>query len=486
VGEGRGEGCALSIVTDLHPTQQRPALRLIIPMVMASAFFLEQLDQTIITTAIPDIARALSTTPLRLNLALTSYILSLAVFIPISGWVADRFGMRRTFCGAIAVFTFGSICCGVAQNLPMLVASRVLQGFGGAMMTPVGRLILLRSFPRSDLVTAMAYASIPAIIGPTIGPLLGGAITTYWNWRWIFFVNVPFGLLGILLAWRFVVEVEETRPEPFDWPGFGICALGMALLEIAIEVLGRHVVPYSVVALLFVLAIMVLAAYRGYARRNPNAAIDLTQFRTRTFLIGTAAGGLSRIGIASVPFMLPLMLQIGFGLSPMQSGGITFISSVGTIFIRPMSATLLRTFGFRRLLLVNTFIAAAGIAGFAMFGPDTPHRWLYAYVLTFGMVRNVQFNSSQTMTFADVPAAALSRATPLAGVIQQLSQGFGISVAATLLGLVAGSESHLSVDNFHSVFLLLAAIPLLSLFGFVRLHPNDGQVVSRHRVAKEA
>jgi len=475
-------------VTDLHPTQQRPALRFIIPLVMASAFFLEQLDQTIITTAIPDIARALGTTPLRLNLALTGYILSLAVFIPISGWVADRFGMRRTFCAAIAVFTFGSICCGVAQNLPMLVASRVLQGFGGAMMTPVGRLILLRSFPRSDLVTAMAYASIPAIIGPTIGPLLGGAITTYWNWRWIFFVNIPFGLLGILLAWRYVVEVEveASRPEPFDWTGFGICALGMALLQIAIEVLGRHVVPYPVVALLFVLAVMVLAAYRAYAKRKPHAALDLTQFRTRTFLIGTTAGGLSRIGITAVPFMLPLMLQIGFGLSPMQSGAITFISSVGTIFIRPMSATLLRTFGFRRLLLVNTFIAAAGIAGFAMLGPDTPHRWIYAYVLTFGMVRNVQFNSSQTMTFADVPAAALSRATPLAGVIQQLSQGFGISVAATLLGLVAGSESRLTVDKFHSVFLLLAAIPLLSLFGFVRLHPGDGAVVSRHRMPKEA
>ncbi len=453
---------------------------------MASAFFLEQLDQTIITTAIPTMARALNETPLRLNLALTCYILSLAVFIPVSGWMADRFGMRRTFCTAIAVFTFGSICCGAAPNLAFLVASRILQGFGGAMMTPVGRLILLRSFPRSDLVTAMAYASIPAIIGPTIGPLAGGAITTYWSWRWIFYVNVPFGLIGILLAWLFVVEVEASRPERFDWPGFGICALGMALLQIAIEVLGRHVVPYSVVLLLFVAAGVVLVTYRAYAKRRPNAALDLTQFRSRTFLIGVAAGGLSRIGIASVPFMLPLMLQIGFGLSPLQSGGITFVSSLGTIFIRPMSATLLRAFGFRQLLLVNTFIAAAGVAGFTMFGPDTPHRWLYAYVLIFGMARNTQFNGSQTLTFADVPAAALSRATPLAAVIQQLSQGFGISVAATLLGLVAGSETRLTVADFHTVFLLLAAIPLLSLLGFVRLHPDDGAVVSRHGMPKKA
>jgi EmrB/QacA subfamily drug resistance transporter len=469
-------------MTAVPPTTLRPSLRLLIPLVVAFAFFLEQLDQTIITTAIPDMARGLHETPLRLNLALTSYILSLAVFIPVSGWVADRFGMRPTFCSAIAVFTFGSICCGAALNLPMLVASRVLQGFGGAMMTPVGRLILLRSFPRSDLITAMSYSSIPAIIGPTLGPLAGGAITTYTSWRWIFFVNIPFGLLGILLAWRFVSDADTTRPEPFDWPGFGICALGMALLQIAIETLGRHVVPLPVTMLLFTLAVVVLAAYRSYARRKPNAALDLAQFRVRTFRIGVAAGGLSRIGIASVPFMLPLLLQIGFGLNPLQSGAITFISSLGTIVIRPVSAFLLRTFGFRRLLLVNTFIAAAGIAGFATFRPDTPHAWLLAYVLIFGMVRNTQFNSSQTLTFADVPAVSLSRATSLAGVIQQLSQGFGISVSATLLGLVAGSESRITVADFHLVFLLLAAIPLLSLPGFVRLLPGDGAVVSGHRL----
>ncbi len=467
-------------MTAVPPTVSKPSLRLLIPLVVASAFFLEQLDQTIITTAIPDMARGLHETPLRLNLALTGYILSLAVFIPISGWIADRFGMRRTFCIAIAVFTFGSICCGAAQNLQMLVASRVLQGFGGAMMTPVGRLILLRSFPRSELVTAMAYSSIPAIIGPTMGPLAGGAITTYASWRWIFFVNIPFGIMGILLAWRYVTEMDTGRPEPFDWPGFGICALGMALLQIGIETLGRHVVPIPVTVLLFVLAAGVLAGYTRYARGNPHAALDLGQFRVRTFRVGVAAGGLSRIGIAAVPFMLPLLLQLGFGLNPLQSGAITFISSLGTIVIRPISMTLLRTFGFRRLLLFNTFIAAAGIAGFALFRPDTPHAWLLGYVLLFGMIRNTQFTSTQTLTFADVPAASLSHATPLAGVIQQLSQGFGISVSATLLGLVAGSETHISVANFHVVFLLLAVIPLSSLPWFLRLLPDDGALVSGH------
>jgi hypothetical protein len=280
--------------------------------------------------------------------------------------------------------------------------------------------------------------------------------------------------------------MDTARPERFDWPGFGICALGMALLQIAIETLGRHVVPLPITVSLFVVAAGVMVGYARYARGNPHAALDLGQFRVRTFRIGVAAGGLSRIGIASVPFMLPLMLQIGFGLNPLQSGAITFISSLGTLVIRPVSATLLRTFGFRRLLFFNTFVAAAGIAGFAMFRPDTPHGWLLAYVLIFGMVRNTQFNSSQTLTFADVPAASLSRATSVAGVMQQVSQGFGISVSATLLGLVAGSESRISVGDFHLVFLLLAAIPLLSLPGFLRLLPGDGAVVSGHGARRGA
>jgi EmrB/QacA subfamily drug resistance transporter len=463
------------------PTVQYPRLRYLIPLVVAFAFFLEQLDATIVTTAIPAMAKSLGETPVRLNLALTSYILSLAVFIPISGWIADRFGMRRTFSAAIAIFTLGSVACGFAPDFRTLVASRVLQGFGGAMMTPVGRLILLRSFPRHDLVTAMTWMSIPALIGPTLGPLAGGLITTYASWRWIFYVNTPFGLAGIWLAWRSVKEVAVPPPESFDFLGFIICGVGMALLEFGIENLGRPVISRFSVAALFAAAALVLALYARHARNHPNAALDLTQLRVRSFRIALGPGGLCRIGINAVPFLLPLMLQIAFGLSPIQSGSLTFVSSLGTLVMRPVTAALLRALGFDRLLFGNAVVSAASIAGFALIQPSTPHWIVLIYVFAFSIVRTTQFNAIQTMTYSDIPPSGLSKATSLGGVVQQLTMGFGVSISAALLGLIAGSEQTLSVRAFHLVFLAVAVVPLLSLPGFARLSPLDGAQVSGHR-----
>jgi EmrB/QacA subfamily drug resistance transporter len=467
-------------MNDVPATVLQPRLRLLIPLVVAFAFFLEQLDSTIITTAIPDIARGLHETPLRLNLALTSYILCLAVFIPVSGWIADRFGMRRTFVAAIAVFTLGSITCGAAFNLQTLIASRILQGFGGAMLTPVGRLILLRSFPRSDLVTAMTYVSIPAVLGPVIGPLAGGFITTYASWRWIFYVNIPFGLLGMLFAARFVQDSVQPRPERFDWPGFAICGLGLALLEFGIENVGRPVLPGILVAAVFAAAVLLAVLYVWYAKRHANAALDLGLLNVRTFRISLFSGGLSRIGINSVPFLLPLMLQIGFGLTPMESGSITFVSALSTLVIRPLTALVLRTLGFDRLLLVNSVLAGLSLAGFALIEPTTPHVILIGYILVFGMIRNTQFNAIQTLTYADIQPTSLSRATSLGGVVQQLAMGFGVSVGATLLGLVAGSQSVLNTHDFHVVFIAVGVVTILAIPGFLRLTATDGMVVSRH------
>ncbi len=453
---------------------------MLIPLVVAFAFFLEQLDATIITTAIPDMARSLDTTALRLNLALTAYMVTVAVFIPLSGWLADRFGMRRIFVAAIAVFTLGSVLCGLAWSLQTLVAARVVQGFGGAMMIPVGRLILLRSFPRSELARAMTYVALPAILGPTIGPLLGGLFTSTIGWRWIFYVNVPFGAAGIAFAWANVREVPVGPLGRFDLAGFAMCAAIAALAEIGMEALGHRLVPIWVAVALFASCGAMLAVYAGHAARQVAPVLDLALLRVRSFRVALLIGGVSRIGINAIPFMLPLLLQVGFGLSPLRSGSITFVSALGALFVRSSSVWLLRSLGFDRVLTGNTVLAAIAIAGFALVGESTPEWLLLGCVFGFGVLRNVQFNMIQTLTYADIPRPALSRATSLGGVLQQLSMSFGVSVSATLLALVAGEGGGISVADFHLVFLMLAGLTALAVPGFMTLTPQDGAAVSNH------
>jgi EmrB/QacA subfamily drug resistance transporter len=457
-------------------------LRLLIPLVVAFAFLMEQLDSTIVTTAIPDMADSLRVPPLQLNLAITSYILSLAVFIPVSGWIADRFGARRVFAAALLIFTAASALCGMANSLPVLVLTRVVQGFGGAMMTPVGRLILLRAFPRRELVTAMTYMSIPAIIGPTIGPLLGGALTTYANWRWIFYVNVPIGFVGILLALRYVEDVRLARPPRFDMAGFLLCGAGLSTLQFALENVGHPVIPRPLVLVFGGIAIALLVGYWVYAKRHDDPALDLSLFSIRTFRVSTMAGGLSRIGVNAVPFMLPLMFQIGFGLSPVQSGSLTFVVSLGAMAVRPISLRLLRDFGFRTLLTANGVVCAGVIALFALTTAETPHWLVFLHVIAFGIVRSVQFMTTNTLTYADTPASKLSRSTSLGGVIQQLTVSFGVSIAAALLAVIAGPNRLPSVGDFHLAFLLVALITLVSAPGFLLLRTADAAHVSRYRV----
>ena len=458
-------------------------LRFLVPLTVAFAFLMEQLDSTIITTAIPDMARELRVTPLAMNLAITSYILSLAVFIPVSSWFADRFGPRRVFAGALALFTVGSALCGLSPNLPVLVATRVLQGFGGAMMTPVGRLVLLRSFPRSELVTAMTYMVVPAVIGPTIGPLLGGLLTTYASWRWIFYVNVPIGIAGILLALRFFNDERPGTPPRFDLRGFVLVGAGLALLQFAFETLGHPLLPRAALAPMFAAGLLCLVLFARHALRVADPALDISLFRIRTLRVSTLAGGLSRVGMNAVPFMLPLMLQLGFGLSPVESGSLTFVTSLGTLAVRPVSAGLLRALGFRTLLTANAALGAAVVAAFALTRPTTPHWLIAGHVLLFGVTRSIQFVSTNTLTYADAPSAKLSRSTSLGGVIQQLTISVGVAMAATLLGVIAAPNLVPSVAQFHLAFLLVALVTLASGPGFLLLAPDDGAHVSHHRPA---
>jgi EmrB/QacA subfamily drug resistance transporter len=467
---------------EIFPTEQDPRLRLIIPAVVGIAFLMEQLDSTIIATAIPQMASGLGTTALRLNLAITAYVLTLAVFIPVSGWFADRFGGRRIFALSLAIFTVSSALCGVAQNFEMLLAMRILQGLGGAMMTPVGRLVLLRSFPRSQLVTAMTYMTMPAVIGPVVGPLLGGVLTDYLSWRWIFYVNIPFGLLGIVMALRYFGDIKGDRAIRFDFTGFLIVGLGAALLQFGIENIGRPMIPTPLIPVIVAAAIVLLLAFGWHARRIADPAVDLTLFRLRSFSVGTLAGGLCRIGVNAVPFLLPLMLQVGFGMSPIESGSLTFVSAASSLAVRPIAGPLLRLFGFGHVLFWSAVAASFLIAGFALVTPATPHVAIAAYVFVFGLARASQFMTSNTLSYADMPSKQLSNATSLGGVLQQLSVSFGVSLGAMFLGLVSHEGAPLTAATFHTAFLLMAVMPLLSLPGFLFLRPDDGAEVSGYRL----
>jgi EmrB/QacA subfamily drug resistance transporter len=472
--------------TELFPVERDRKLRFIIPGVVAMGFTLEGLDSTIITTAIPTMARSLQTTPLLMNLAVTTYVLVLAVFIPISGWLADRFGTRRIFASALITFSLGSILCGLSTNLPLLVGARAVQGLGGAMMTPVGRLILLRSFPRDQYVAAMTYMTLPAVIGPVLGPLLGGALTTYASWRWAFFINIPFGLVGALLALRFIPKDRGAPRAAFDLTGFLLFGLGVGALQYALEAIGKSVASQSIVLILLLASVALFAGFAVHARRTATPAVDFGLFRDGAFRTGSLAGGLCRIGMNATPFLLPLLLQLGFGATPIQSGLITFTGVFGAVSTRVLLPRLLRALGYDRTLAATSLCCALILAGFALIERQTPLWLLVPYVIIFGVVRALQFMGSNTLTYADLPPEKLSAATSLGGMMQQLSVSFGVSLGAALLGLITGPQHILTVGAFHTVFLILALLPIVTAPFFLWLDPATGVRVSRHIRAPSA
>ncbi len=452
----------------------------LVPLIVACAMFMQNLDSTVIATALPTIARSLHESPLRLNVAITCYLLSLAVFIPISGWTADRFGARRVFSLAIVVFTLGSIACGISNSLAALVAARILQGMGGALMVPVGRLVLLRTVPKSDLVRAMSFVSVPALIGPVMGPPLGGLIVTYASWRWIFFINIPIGVLGIVLVNLLVGDLKETGRRPFDLAGFALTGIGLASLAFGFENVGRGALPGVAVAALLVTGAVCIALYVRHAYRVSHPIIDLALLKIPTYAAASIGGFLFRMGLGALPFLLPLMLQVGFGLSALHSGLLTFASAAGAMLMKTSAVRILRTLGFRLVLVGDAVISAAFLFGYSLFRPSTPHLVIFFALLTGGFFRSLQMTSINTLSYADVPPSMLSRATSLTSMAQQLSQTAGVATAALLLHtvLTLRGGTALAATDFYPVFVGVAMISLLSVPFFLKMSPDAGAEVS--------
>ncbi len=455
----------------------------IVPLIIAVALFMENMDSTVIATSLPAIATDIGTNPLALKLAVTSYLLSLAIFIPASGWTADRFGARTVFRAAIAVFMLGSIGCALSGSLTDFVIARIVQGMGGAMMTPVGRMVLVRTISKRELVNAMAWVSTPALIGPVLGPPVGGFITTYATWHWIFIINLPIGLLGIVLATRYIEDIRAEKHERFDVVGMVFAGLGIAGVAFGFSVLGLNFLPWTVVVGLIVGGACFIGAYFVHARHTAIPALDLTLFRLPTFRASVAGGFMFRLGLGALPFLLPLMLQIGFGMTPFQSGMVTFATALGAMGMKWATGPILRRFGFRTVLVANALISAVFLGVCAGFTATTPVAIMTGLLLLGGFFRSLQFTSINSIAYAEVEPSRVSRATALISVAQQLSISSGVAVGAMAVELTVQYRGGgpLQAADFPPAFLAVAAISAVSAVIFARL-PHDAGAEMANRL----
>lgn len=458
--------------TPAEPSKQP----ILVPMIVGSALFMQMLDSTVIATALPVMARSLDVTPVRLNLAITAYMLSVAIFIPVSGWVADRFGSRSVFRTAIALFTVSSVLCALSQSMPQLIGARVLQGAAGAMMVPVGRILLLRSFRKSELVQAMSYLTVPALMGPVLGPPVGGFIVTYGAWQWIFLINVPIGLLGIFLVSRYIGEVPGGESRPLDITGFLLAAVGLASLMFGFEILGRSTLPTVLVVGLIGFGAVCCWGYVRHARRVSNALIDIGLMRMPSFSASVLGGGLVRFGLGAMPFLLAMLLQVGFGLTPLEAGLLTFAGALGALSMKFTAAPLINRYGVRNILVVSGAITSLATMGFALFEAQTPHAVILLVLLSTGFFRSLQMTSLNALAYADISQAGMSQASTLAGMSMQLSFSIGVGMAALLLhgAQLWRGGTQLTAADVSPAFVVFGLIGLLSLPIFLRLPASVG------------
>ncbi|CAE6780289.1 DHA2 family efflux MFS transporter permease subunit [Xanthomonas arboricola] len=457
----------------------------IISLILACAIFMEQMDATVLATALPTLARDFGVAAPAMSIAMTSYLLALAVLIPASGAIADRFGLRRVFGASIWVFVGGSILCSLADSLPTMVAARVLQGAGGAMMAPLGRLILLRTVERRHLVSAMAWTLVPAFIGPMLGPPLGGFFVSYLDWRWIFYINVPIGIAGFLLVRRFIPEIPtETTPARFDLRGFVLCGTALGCLLFGLEMVSQQ---DGIGTASWLLAIGGSAAlgYLWHARHHPAPLLDLSLLRIDSFRLSVIGGALMRITQGAHPFLLPLLFQIGFGMSAAHSGRLILATALGALLMRSITPQLLRRFGYRNSLIGNGVLASLGYMVCALFRPDWPPALMFGLLLCCGAFMSFQFAAYNTIAYENVPASRMSRASSLYTTLQQLMLSVGVCAGAMILKLamLAGDHTQPAQRDFSLAFCVVSLISLSATWWHVRFDKDAGQEMSGHRAS---
>lgn len=469
----------MTVTCAADPTEQTKRF---LPWLVAVALFMENLDATIVNTAVPTMAASLAVEPLSLKGVLTSYTLCLAVFIPISGWMADRFGTRRVFTWAVALFTLGSLFCGLALNTPMLVAARVMQGIGGAMMTPVGRLALVRTFPKSEMLAAMNFVVIPALIGPLLGPFMGGVIVHWLPWRTIFFVNLPIGLLGLWLVRRHMPDYRDPAVAPLDGRGFLLFGSGIALLSYVLEIFGEHRLPPGPLLGLLAASLGLLGLYGWHSRRRPDPVLRLGLFGIRTFRLAVLGGIVTRLGVGGMPFLLPLLYQVGLGFPAWQAGLLTMPQAVAAIGMKLLSRSILARWGHRQVLIVNTALFGLTMTVFGFVGPGTPLPLIVGLSLLQGFFSALQFTGMNSLVYADTPDREASMASSIASTAQMMALSFGVALASLVAGWFIGeipqSDQTHFITALHRSFLVLGLVTVVSSLTFWRLHPNDGNNVS--------
>nr|WP_276203020.1 MFS transporter [Herbaspirillum rhizosphaerae] len=450
---------------------------LIVPLIVGCALFMENMDVTVIATSLPALARDLGQDPITLKLALTSYVVSLGVFIPISGWVADRVGAKTIFRSAMITFMAGSILCALSNTLFTFVAARFLQGIGGAMMVPVGRIIIVRSVSKAELVKAISYLTLPSLLGPVIGPPLGGFITTYFHWRWIFLINIPMCILGLYLAGRYIENFREPDAAPLDMKGFLLTACGGGVAMLGFSLIGNHLIPQEWPIIMCVVGSIALYFYFRHAMRVEHPLLDLRLLKIPTLRASVLGGSLFRVGLGAVPFLLPLALQEGLGLNPFEAGTITCASAFGAMFMKALASTVLRRYGFRTVLMFNAVFAGMAIASYGLFSSHTPYLVMLLSVLLGGFFPSLQFTCLNSIAYADISNRDAGRATSLASVVQQLSLGMGVTIAGLVLQISNYVQGHATIveADFWPAFLVVGLFSVASVPVTRRLPHNAGR-----------